>query len=244
MKIRGMEHLRKNDYNKLVIRKGRVNVYSESLIPTMKMSHSIEDELRTLDDVAKVERIIDYYLDYNPVNSIDENYNRVGRSIFITSTTGSELRLGRRPYGDFLEKIFNKYRETRWQTACLNPIGSFEFKTSYNYTGFFKNDDGIDFVLSTKFGELLPQELDFFEMVLPVLFGDSEVRIKKRFKPNSYTGIASLDLDGYYVIGEDSTIKVDRKLLPLTSKIVSKHNKQVKKLKEENEKIYQMTWRI
>ena len=52
MKIRGMEHLRKNDYNKLVIRKGRVNVYSESLIPTMKMSHSIEDELRTLDDVA------------------------------------------------------------------------------------------------------------------------------------------------------------------------------------------------
>ena len=106
MKIRGMEHLRKNDYNKLVIRKGRVNVYSESLIPTMKMSHSIEDELRTLDDVAKVERIIDYYLDYNPVNSIDENYNRVGRSIFITSTTGSELRLGRRPYGDFLEKNF------------------------------------------------------------------------------------------------------------------------------------------
>ena len=90
----------------------------------------------------------------------------------------------------------------------------------------------------------MPQELDFFEMVLPVLFGDSEVRINKRFKPNSYTGIAALDLDGYYVIGEDSTIKVDRKLLPLTSKIVSKHNKQVKKLKEENEKIYQMTWRI
>ena len=60
MKIRGMEHLRKNDYNKLVIRKGRVNVYSESLIPTMKMSHSIEDELRTLDDVAKDAGTISY----------------------------------------------------------------------------------------------------------------------------------------------------------------------------------------
>lgn len=238
MQIKGMKHLRKNDYDSIVINQGSINVYGSSKWPSMKMSHSIEDDLRELTDEDKSRRIVDYYLDYNPINFIDENYSNAGKQfIRISSMTGSELKFGRKPCGDSINKILSQYHNTRLQATYLHPMGKFTFYTAYGCTGFFKTEEGLTFTLCQKGDSLIASEQLFLETVLPILFGDNEVMIRRQYIEDEE---GFKQFDGYYIVGSDNAIKIDFELLQVASIIVLNHNARVGKVQKQNETYKQL----
>ena len=241
MQIKGMNHLRKNDYDSIIINQGSVNVYGSSKWPSMKMSHSIEDELNDLKDEEQSNRIVDYYLDYNPINCIDESYWHAGKKfIRVISTTGSELKFGRKPCGEERNKILKQYQNTRFQFSHLCTASSFKFYISSSYTGFFDDEDGLAFVLYQTKNGLVEMEKIFLETFLPTLFGDNEVSIRRQYREDED---GFMQFEGHYIVGANNTIKIDLELLQLASIIVLNHNARVRSKQKENENVYQLTWR-
>ena len=238
MQIKGMKHLRKNDYDSIIINQGSINIYGSSKWPSMKMSHSIEDELSCLSDEEQSNRIVDYYLDYNPVNCIDEAYYHAGKQfIRIISTTGSELKFGRKPCRESINKILKRYQDTRFQVSHLHTASSFKFYTSSSYTGFFEDNDSLTFVLYQKENGLLEMEYQFLETFLPILFGENEVSIRRQYREDEH---GFKQFEGHHIVGSDNMIKIDLELLQPASIIVLNHNARVRKMQKQKEEYKQL----
>ena len=236
MEIRGMKHLSKNDYNSIIVHNGRINVYGTSTWPSLRLSHSIEDDLKILTDEDKERRIVEYFLDYSTLNFVSDNYTQFGKDyLYIGSTSGRTLKFGRQPYDDVRKKILKKYIQDRLNYFYNEDSMYYELSTTRGVTAYYpEGEDKVNLNFCVKDDKVLSFEEEFLQEFLPILFGDNEVSIQCR-----HTGVDEIQecssFDGYYIVGTDKTIKIDLKLLRMISIIILNHNSKIRDNRRHNE---------
>ena len=166
MQIRGMKYLKKNDYDSLVISQGKINVYGNSKWPSMRLSHSIADELKLIDtDSEKESRVVEYFLDYNKICAITDNYSQGGRDYLYIGGNNRSLKFGHQPRADVINSILSHYRHDRLE-FLYNEKNSYEITISDGTSSYDIDEKGkVRLNICTKKGQIINLEKTFFRRI-------------------------------------------------------------------------------
>lgn len=118
VKINGLKKLDANFYEKIVIKDSEqgflVNVSGNlTKLDTVHVGDKVSSRLKDISDEEKIKEIIEYYLDYNKINTI--NVSRSSDEILIKSLEGKTLIIqSSSPFTDNIKKsLFDKYNKDR-----------------------------------------------------------------------------------------------------------------------------------
>ena len=230
-----------------------------------KSKQALSSRIRKCDDDTVKSMILDYFLDYNKVDSIYENLNLRGTfySIVLDSPLGKRLRFKTNPSDELVKKIYDKYRFDRDEFLInLDGYYNFEFSTTLEHSNYevegtvksYSSESEEDktrkvlFCLAASRNEdFVPRvredEIEFFGRAISLIIGD-EIGIVEESK----------DIDGYgdfisnyFIVDKDynsKIIHISDDLVPFALKFLSEHNSRVWEQRRETEnndsKIYQM----
>lgn len=230
-----------------------------------KTKHALSSRIKSCDDETVKSMILDYFLDYNKVDSIYENLNLHGTfySIVLDSTLGKRLRFKTYPGEDIVRKIYDKYKFDR-DEFLINLEGYFKYSfetmlghSSYEIEGVTKSwdDEKIDdktrevrFCLATNRSDgILPQvreeEIEFFGRAISLIMAD-KIAVVDEVKDTDEFGDFVKE---YFIIDEERdsrVIYIPCELVPIAETAVSKHNGRVweqrREIEKNDEKVYQM----
>lgn len=253
MRIEGLRILDSNYYHQLTIHDGKAVVqrYNKhggiargcSSDKYVKSSNPISLELRGLDDDSTIERLVDYYLDYNKIIGIQENAIVGGTTYIIVSSPGEEissiyetpnkkLRFRIVPSHDTSKKIIDRYRFDRDEFLLNLPEDIKEFVFAFETEkSYYKTDgDSAIFCLNARHDEnfvpvVLDSEVSFFRKAISLVMGDNIIYDDISDEEDRF-GFISRE----YTI-TDSTfskkIKMPKELYPVAKEVVDSHNKRV-----------------
>lgn len=270
MRVEGLKILDSNYYhqiaiygNKIVVQrcsKGGKMISRDDGVKTMPPNHSISDEIRNLDKISTVDRIVEYYLDYNRLTSISSELIREEPYIIVegekdNSNAIYESNLSKKlkirtdfPKSKFLvNKILDKYQFDRdeFLAHLIGDVREFSFFVSDNNTSYSLdkgkdgNDTGIFFLNTHKYsgGNFTPpNEIEFLNRALPMIMGDNLVTttIVRDEEESDF-----LNPPYVMITPEDahSVITMPNKLAHFASEFESNYNQSVMKKRRETEKI-------
>lgn len=230
-----------------------------------KSKQALSSRIRKCDDDTVKSMILDYFLDYNKVDSIYENLNLHGTfySIVLDSPLGKRLRFKTNPNDELVKKIYDKYRFDRDEFLInLDGYYNFEFSTTLEHSNYevegtvksysLESEEDkarkVLFCLAASRDEdfvsrVREDEIEFFGRAITLIMGD-EIGIVEESK----------DIDGYgdfisnyFIVDKDynsKIIHISDDLVPFALKFLSEHNSRVWEQRRETEnndsKIYQM----
>lgn len=246
--LNGKKKLDSNDYQAIIIRKLEkgyiVNVQkkrnpSNTEQQTIKFSSS----LKGLTDDKQIVEIIEYFLRNNKINRL-EDYGLMHcyeGSFSLVKSNKSTLAL-QIPKNinncDIAKKILDKYRSDRWEYLYQNSdVSKYEIYTS-SYSSYSSY-------------ELTKKETEK-EKHIKLNVNSLDTKFLEEFfkeKLNEIGEYASVDQDyvfskdtGYVILGTylscgNLRIKLDKKNIPMTEKIVNEYNKELESYKEKQLKL-------
>ena len=230
-----------------------------------KSKQALSSRIRKCDDDTVKSMILDYFLDYNKVDSIYENLNLRGTfySIVLDSPLGKRLRFKTNPSDELVKKIYDKYRFDRDEFLInLDGYYNFEFSTTLEHSNYevegtvksYSSESEEDktrkvlFCLAASHDEnfvprVREEELEFFGRAISLIMGD-EIAVIEEVKTTNSLGFLERK---YLIFDKDYSrrvIQISRDLVPHAEEFLSQHNSRVWKQRREieanDEKIYQM----
>ena len=242
--IRGLGFLDANYYDGIVITQKEddyiVNVRGKrSKTPMIKLPNKFSDRLKGLDDIDKIDNIIDYFLQYEKIISIrDDDYlsHYYGKYSSIKGSKDLSLQLIDTKMKKIFNKILKKYQMDRILFVYDNSnINNYVFNVSYKSSYRFSLEDWIEFDLKCNDGKLKGVEFEFFKsFIKEKLSEQNEVATIKKEEIFHIYGDNCIDM-GYYIRCGDLSIKVDSGFLNEAQNIVDMYNNS-----REKEKIKQL----
>lgn len=228
MKIKGLKYLNANNYNKIIIHDLNVTVYGNDInYPTIKSEETISDELKKLADEEKIQIIIDYYLSYNKLYSIEEK-----DYLLVKSSSGKELKI----YNcdeNTKNIILDKYLRDRIEFLYNFEITNYNIELSNKETKYkYMGNNRVNLTLMSNGLNLVNYEEKFIKNLIEDLFKEEIIRVECE----EIDGVPNLE---YYLVGNNMRIKLpyEFELTSITRNLVNKHNNE---LKNKNEQVYQM----
>ena len=172
-----------------------------------KSKQALSSRIRKCDDDTVKSMILDYFLDYNKVDSIYENLNLRGTfySIVLDSPLGKRLRFKTNPSDELVKKIYDKYRFDRDEFLInLDGYYNFEFSTTLEHSNYevegtvksYSSESEEDktrkvlFCLAASHDEdFVPRvredEVEFFGRAISLIMGDEIAEIEEVKTTNS-----------------------------------------------------------
>lgn len=263
MKIEGLRILDSNYYHQLTIHdsKAVVQRYNKnggiargcSSDKYAKASNPISLELKGLDYDTTVDRLVDYYLDYNKIIGIQENAIVNGTTYIIISSPGEvmssiyetpskKLRFRVAPSHDTSKKIIDRYRFDRDEFLINLPeeVREFVFCVQQENTYYKVEGKSAIFCLNARRDErckvvALESEKDFFGRAISLIMGDEIISsdISEESERFGFVNRA-------YTITDSSgrkKIKMPKGLYPAAKEFVDAHNNRVLAERRQAEQI-------
>lgn len=275
MKIEGLRILDSNFYHQLTIcddkivvqrldSMGRVvNNDDDDEVRWVKSTNSISSEIRGLDDQGTIDRVVEYYLNYNKITGVYTNIdsNKSLYCVFMSSIYdrwnliyNETKRLGFQEIPDEMtfKKIMDKYRFDRegFLINLVDDASRFEFciedgNSYYQSNEFSDGNKNVCFVLCVKkdssgLFKLEPSELEFFEKAVDVIMGEDIARVSGETEYNkcgSLIGDHMSIYSGEFAPKKNVNIAVPFELRSEAQRAVLKHNKKVLNRRREQEKV-------
>lgn len=273
MKVEGLRILDSNYYQQITIHNSKMVVQRYDKVGRLitkdfgpkraSSKQRLSLEIKNLDDVAVVDAVTDYYLNYSKINAIFEDIYVEGilYPVVVDSTLGKRLRFRTCPSDEVVEKIMAKYRFDRDEFLVgLDEYKNFVFghevgKSYYEIKGEkvdeSKKEDKsspVIFCLAASHDEnFVPRvrddELEFFGRAISIIMGDSIAKATVVEDQDRFGFITKnhviFDIDHY-----ERQIHMPEELYSAAEKFVSEHNHRVWEKRREQEKIegnvYQM----
>lgn len=149
MEINGVKYLDANDYYRIVITEEedlKINVNGKILYPIGKLENSISGILKDKTNPEVISYIVDYFLNYNKICSLEDNVNYRYKRYIKVSSPRAELLLKILPTKEnkeILKRIFNKFKYDRSKLLYNNEYDRYIIKISNDKTGYYnENFDG------------------------------------------------------------------------------------------------------
>lgn len=239
--IRGLDWLNANYYDGIVITQKEdnyiVNVRGKkNKFSMIKLSNKFSDRLNGLDDIDKIDNIVDYFLEYEKIIYIrDDDYINYyfGKYSSVRCFKNLSLQLNNSKMEQIFNKILRKYQMDRRVFVYDNSnINNYKFNMSYKSSYGFSVRDCIEFDLKCNDRKLIDFEFEFFNGFLEDKLSKYQdvATIEKKEIFNVF-GDVYIDL-GHYIYCCDLSIALDSAFVGKTQNLVDKHNDSLGKVKQ------------
>lgn len=231
MRIEGVKQLDQNFYETITVRDGIIKV-SGKVLDTIHMSKSFTDSLRGKSDEEIRMAIIEYFMNYNRLNFISDDFSRITGPIYYVGTeSGKLLLINDKTTETEKMRILNKYIRDRYYFLYNHPCDIYGLNVNYGETSsyFITRSGYVKFNLSRDKDKLPEYENVFVETFLDEIFKDEIVTVVKPKNGEDYKS-------NYELVGNGKRVILGMMNKDILKK-VEEHNKKCEKMKKENEEI-------
>ncbi len=231
MRIEGVKQLDQNFYETITVRDGIIKV-SGKVLDTIHMSKSFTDSLRGKSDEEIRMAIIEYFMNYNRLNFISDDFSRITGPIYYVGTeSGKLLLINDKTTETEKMRILNKYIRDRYYFLYNHPCDIYGLNVNYGETSsyFITRSGCVKFNLSRDKDKLPEYENVFVETFLDEIFKDEIVTVVKPKNGEDYKS-------NYELVGNGKRVILGMMNKDILKK-VEEHNKKCEKMKKENEEI-------
>ena len=229
MKIEGIKQLDQNFYETITVRDGVIKV-SGKVLDTIHMNKSFTDSLRGKSDEEIRRIIIEYFMNYNRLNFVSDDFSRVtGPVYYVGSESGKLLLINDQTSEVEKAKILSKYVRDRYYFLYNHPCDTYGLNVNYGDTSSYSitRSGSVKFNLSRKNGKLPEYESTFVETFLDEVFKDEVITVVKPNKGEEYNS-------NYELVGNGKRVILGMMNKDILKK-VEEHNKKCEKARKERE---------
>ena len=234
MQIEGIKQLDQNFYETITVRDGVIKV-SGKVLDTIHMNKSFTDYLRGKSDEEIKRSIIEYFLNYNRLNFVSDDFSRItGPIYYVGSESGKLLIINDETTLVEKTKILNKYVRDRYYFLYNHPCDMYGLNVNYGDTSSYSLTRGgsVKFNLSRKNGKLPECESTFVETFLNEIFGDDVITVVKPKNGEEYNS-------NYELVGNGKRVILGMMNKDILKK-VEEHNKKCEKIRKEKEELIKL----
>ena len=238
MKIEGIKQLYQNFYETITVRDGVIKV-SGKVLDTMHMDKAFTDSLRGKTDEEIRLAVIDYFMSYNRLNFVSDDFSRLTGSIYyVGSESGKLLIINDKASEEEKSKILNKYIRDRYYFLYNHPSDVYGLNVNYNDTSSYSITRGgsVKFNLARSRSKLPEYEANFIEEFLNQVFGNEIIIVIKPKKDEEYA-------TNYKLVGNGKSVILGMMNKDVLKK-VEEHNKKCEKMKKENENAKKLQFKM
>lgn len=231
MKIEGIRQLDQNFYETITVRDGVIKV-SGNVLNTVTLGKSFSDSLRGKTDEEIRMAVIEYFMNYNRINFISDDFSRVtGPIYYVGSESGKLLLINDQTSEEEKKRILDKYVRDRYYFLYNHPSDIYGLNVNYGDTSSHSitRSGSVKFNLSRNNGKLPEYESDFVETFLNEIFRDEVITVIKPKDAEDYNSNYELVANGKRVI----LGMMNKDIL----KKVEEHNKRCIKVNKEKDEI-------
>ncbi len=231
MKIEGIRQLDQNFYETITVRDGVIKV-SGKVLNTVTLGKSFSESLRGKTDEEIRKSVIEYFMNYNRLNFISDDFSRItGPIYYVGSESGKLLLISDRTSEEEKKRILDKYVRDRYYFLYNHPSDIYGLNVNYGETSSHSitRSGSVKFNLSRSNGKLSEYESDFVETFLNEIFRDEVIMVVKPKDAEDYNSNYELVANGKRVI----LGLMNKDIL----KKVEEHNKRCEKLIKEREEV-------
>lgn len=229
MKIDGIKQLDQNYYETITVRDGIIRV-SGKILDTVNMNKSFTDSLRGKSDEEIRLAIIDYFIRYNKVNFLSDEFSRLtGPNFCAGSESGKLLIINDKASEIEKTKVLNKFISDRYRFLFNYPSLMYGLTINYGKTSSYSvsRNGNPRFNLSRVGGKLPNYEIEFISEFIDQVFDNELIEVIKPKNEDKYNSNYELKSKSKRVI----LGILDKEIL----KKVDEHNKKCLKSIKESE---------
>ena len=234
MKIEGIRQLDQNFYETITVRDGVIKV-SGKVLDTVTLGKSFCESLRGKSDEEIRKTVIEYFMDYNKLNFISDDFSRVtGPIYYVGSENGKLLLINDQTSEGEKKRIIDKYVRDRYYFLYNHPSDMYGLNVNYGDTSSYSitRNGSVKFNLSRNNGILPEYESTFVERFLDEIFRDEVITVVKPKNDEEYKSNYELVANGKRVI----LGMMNKDIL----KKVEEHNRKCDFVRKENEDALKM----
>lgn len=234
MKIEGIRQLDQNFYETITVRYGVIKV-SGKVLDTVTLGKSFSESLRGKSDEEIRKAVIEYFMDYNRLNFISDDFSRVtGPIYYVGSESGKLLLINDQTSEGEKKRIIDKYVRDRYYFLYNHPSDMYGLNVNYGDTSSYSitRSGSVKFNLSRNNGILPEYESTFVERFLDEIFRDEVITVVKPKNDEKYKSNYELVANGKRVI----LGMMNKDIL----KKVEEHNRKCDFVRKENEDALKM----
>lgn len=234
MKIEGIRQLDQNFYETITVRDGVIKV-SSKVLDTVTLGKSFSESLRGKSDEEIRKAVIEYFMDYNRLNFISDDFSRVtGPIYYVGSESGKLLLINDQTSEEEKKRIIDKYVRDRYYFLYNHPSDMYGLNVNYGDTSSYSitRSGSVKFNLSRNNGILPEYESTFVERFLDEIFRDEVITVVKPKNDEKYKSNYELVANGKRVILGIMNKDILKK--------VEEHNRKCDLVRKENEDALKM----
>lgn len=231
MKIEGIKQLDQNFYETITVRDGVINVSGKAL-DTIHMNKSFTDSLRGKSDEEIRLAVIEYFMTYNRLNFVSDDFSRItGPIYYVGSESGKLLIINDQTTEIEKTKVLNKYVRDRYYFLYNHPCDMYGLNVNNGETSSYSitRSGSVKFNLSRKNGKLPEYENIFVETFLNEIFDDEVITVVKPKNGEEYNS-------NYELVGNGKRVILGMMNKDILKK-VEEHNKRCEKIRKEKEEM-------
>lgn len=234
MKIEGIKQLDQNFYETITVKDGVIRV-SGKVLDTTYMNKSFTDSLRGKSDEEIRLAIIEYFMSYNRLNFVSDDFSRLTGSIYYAgSESGKLLIINDKASEEEKSKILNKYIRDRYYFLYNHPSDTYGLNVNFGDTSSYSitRSGSVKFNLARKNNKLAEYENNFIDEFLDEVFADEIIEVIKPNKDEEYS-------INYELVGNGKRIILGLMNKDILKK-VEEHNRRCTKIRKENQEMMKL----
>lgn len=228
MKIDGIKQLDQNFYETIIVRDGEIKINGK-ILDTVTLGTSFSESLKGKSDEEIKMAVIEYFLTYNRLNFVSDDFSRSNGSMYYAgSMCGKLLIIDNDQMTEGKEKILKRYINDRDRFLYNTEATTYSIYNNYGKTSSYSStkEGSLRFTLARENQSLPKNESEFLERFLNHIFGDEYITVVPR-------GTKELD-DGVELRGNKKRV-IARMLTKELMDKIDEHNKKWAFIKKERE---------